>query len=146
FASYGVVYAGLRDTWFEHTKLGGFLELRVIAGGLASGLSRAVVEAPLELIKTRRQLGGSYKARDLTIGASATVVRNVLLLGSFFIIAETFQAKSPEFFGAHPFLKGGVASTLAWCLVWPLDVVKSQMQAGHDRGGIAKLLTRCARD
>ncbi|KAF4668625.1 hypothetical protein FOZ61_006091 [Perkinsus olseni] len=147
FASYGVVYAGLRETWFEHTKLGGFLEPRVIiAGGLASGLSRAVVEAPLELIKTRRQLGGSYKAGDLTIGASATLARNVLLLGSFFIIAETFQAKSPDFFGAHPFLKGGVASTLAWCLVWPLDVVKSQMQAGHDRGGIAKLLTRCARD
>ncbi|KAF4675032.1 hypothetical protein FOL47_008343 [Perkinsus chesapeaki] len=147
FASYGVVFASLKDTWFEHTKLGGFLEPRVLVGGLASGLSRAVVEAPLELMKTRRQLGSSYSARELTLGFSATTARNVLLLGNFFVIAEAFQAKSPEFFGAHPFLKGGIAATLAWCIVWPLDVVKSQIQAGHRQtAGMATLLWQCARN
>lgn len=33
--------------------------------------------------------------------------------------------------GMGPFMTGAVCSTVAWLSIWPLDVVKSQIQSGH---------------
>jgi hypothetical protein len=45
-----------------------------------------------------------------------------------------------------PFAIGALCSNLAWLTVWPLDVVKSQVQSGHYQGqGLWKLLVGTAR-
>lgn len=35
--------------------------------------------------------------------------------------------------GLGPFWTGAICSNLAWLTIWPLDVVKSQIQSGHER-------------
>eukprot|EP01034_Spumella_vulgaris_P028007 gene28007-34799_t len=43
--------------------------------------------------------------------------------------------------GMGPFWSGAVCSNLAWLTVWPLDVVKSQMQSGLFHGkSVAELI------
>ncbi len=40
-----------------------------------------------------------------------------------------------------PFLTGAICSNLAWLCIWPLDVVKTQMQSGQYAGkGLAYLV------
>ena len=38
------------------------------------------------------------------------------------------------FQGLGPFVKGGVCASLAWMLVWPMEVAKSNRQAGLYKG------------
>lgn len=128
FASYGAVVTYFKDE--NHPlrtyKLGG-VEARVFLGGATAGICRSLLESPLDLIKTRRQTGAAFSilkipVRDLFRGFSATLVRNVFLLGTFFVFADRLANVSS-------FTRGGISTTAAWTLVWPLDVAKSRMQS-----------------
>ena len=59
---------------------------------------------------------------DVLRGFSATAVRNVLLLGTFFVFVDRLSH-------LDTLRRGAVSTTAAWILVWPLDVAKSQMQS-----------------
>ena len=128
FASYGATVTLLKDE--EHVlrraQLGG-VEARVFVGGAVAGASRALLESPLDLLKTRKQTDPSVKFRDVPIrdlfrGFSATLTRNVLLLGTFFVFVDRLSYMDT-------FPRGGIATTAAWTTVWPLDVAKSRMQS-----------------
>jgi len=127
FAAFGATMAWFRDenSVMRQTKFGG-IEARVFLGGVASGICRALIESPLDFIKTQRQIRSSFPAnfglKQLYTGITATIARNVFLMTTFFAIVERLSEWDP-------FVRGGVATTAAWTLVWPLDVAKSRMQA-----------------
>jgi solute carrier family 25 carnitine/acylcarnitine transporter 20/29 len=128
FASYGATVTYFKDEEhaFRKMTIGG-VEARVFIGGAVAGLSRAVIESPLDLIKTRKQTGSNVRLvdipiRDLYRGFAATATRNVFLLGTFFVIIDRLAE-------LDTFLRGGVATTAAWTLVWPFDVAKSRLQS-----------------
>lgn len=148
FASYGatVTYCKDDDHILRRTKIAG-VEARVFLGGAMAGLSRALLESPLDLIKTRKQTDPSVRFRDIQFrdffrGLSATVVRNVLLLGTFFVFLDRYQAMQ-----ALP--RGAISTTAAWTVVWPLDVAKSRLQSTEGAKaseGLIQCLSKAARD
>jgi len=127
FASYGATFAYFRDEnhFLRRNKLFG-IEGRVFVGGFISGASRALIESPLDLLKIRQQTSpvslSSIPISDLYRGFTATLSRNIVLMTTFFAIIDKLA-------NLDPFLRGGIATTSAWTLVWPLDVAKSHMQA-----------------
>ena len=82
----------------------GGLKPAVLVGGVAAAAARTVVETPFELMKVRRQTGGSFRVigggggeagllsvaqlKEMYTGATATFTRAALMLGSFFVLCD----------------------------------------------------------
>lgn len=113
----------------------------VLLAGFCGGLGRGLVEGPADYIKTRRQVGQAWSVAGLyEAGLPVTLTRNAFLFASFAVYADWSKLLVPG--GLGPFWTGAVCANLAWLTIWPLDVVKSQMQSGNYRG--ASLFTLLA--
>ncbi|XP_023935346.1 mitochondrial basic amino acids transporter-like [Bicyclus anynana] len=119
------------------------LSSHALAGGVA-GLLQSFACAPVELIKTRQQL--AKPSEGLPSGAWAGA-RHILRSGGFRALFRglgiTMLRDTPAFaiyFTSYEamtrgdlsvvkvFTAGGVAGTLSWVLLYPVDVVKSRFQ------------------
>lgn len=107
------------------------LDFQVVMAGFIGGMGRAIAETPFEYIKVRRQVQKQMKFTELLQGSKQTLLRNSFLFASFAIYMDL----SDMIFPLSPFMKGGICSCMAWLTVWPLDVVKSRVQAGITDGG-----------
>ena len=123
FTAFAMTVTALKDWDFP---IGCGVQARVILGGMASGLARAVIEAPLDAIKTRRQMGqsGRLTLNTLLRGYPVTIARNCLLMTSFFVIFETMLSVPTS-------VRAGLASSMAWGVIWPLDVTKTRIQSDN---------------
>ena len=110
-------------------KLFGFLDGQVVIAGFAGGIGRGLVEGPFENIKVRRQVGSRWNMRELYIGSGTTIFRNSILFSLFVMYMDISKQMTRDSLGA--FATGSICSTLAWLSIWPLDVVKSQIQSGQ---------------
>ena len=135
FATYEAIYTYMDSPIGKYQLPGTFgLESRVIFGGLAGGTARALIETPLEYAKIRRQTLQSWKVKDMYKGFGVTWSRSVGMLSTFFILYDSTKRFFPDMLSKPllgPFLMGGVAATLAWWVVWPVEYMKSQVQAGY---------------
>lgn len=104
----------------------------VIVAGFGGGIGRGLVEAPFEFVKTRIQVQHAWTFREVWSGAGATVARNSVLFSAFVIYLDLSKQLMNNSLGA--FLSGAICSNLAWLTIWPLDVVKSQVQSGNFQG------------
>lgn len=53
---------------------------------------------------------------------------------TYFILVDSYRRHLPDLFARPllgPFLMSGVAATLAWWVVWPLEYMKSQVQGSY---------------
>ena len=108
-------------------------------GGAAGGLSRAVLETPFELAKTRSQVNRTW-AFDYSLGTGLgiTAARNVAVISLFWVFFEASKdlrrrlTSSPAM---QSFLGGGVCSVAAWAAIFPLDTIKARVQAVGGSGG-----------
>jgi solute carrier family 25 carnitine/acylcarnitine transporter 20/29 len=117
---------------FLKDKLFGVFEPGIILAGVCGGISRGVIEGPLEYIKVRRQVQHRWKFAELFDGFGATILRNSFLFGSFVVYIDLSKQLIPGGMGA--FLTGAICSNLAWLTIWPIDVAKSQIQSGNYKG------------
>ena len=113
-------------------KLFGVIDPQVVMAGFAGGISRGIVEGPFEYIKVRRQVQQSWKFSEVLNGSGATIFRNGFLFSSFVVYMDLTKQFIPG--GLSPFLLGAFCSNMAWLTIWPLDVVKSQLQSGNYAG------------
>ena len=104
----------------------GLIDGKVLLAGLVGGVARGVVEAPFELVKVRRQIDRPWQVMQLWQGSGATIVRNSFLFSSFVIYMDV----SKQYVQLSPFWLGSSCASLAWLTIWPLDVVKTQLQSG----------------
>ncbi|XP_058452042.1 mitochondrial basic amino acids transporter [Malaya genurostris] len=118
--------------------------------GSAAGLAQSFICSPMELVKTRLQLQdnlpkGAFKFkgpvdclrgihktdgfRGLFRGLGITVVRDIPGFSSYFVsyelMVQTFDDPSPFVV----LMAGGLAGTISWLISFPIDVVKSRLQA-----------------
>lgn len=113
--------------------LTGGLQVRVVLSGMVAGLSRAILETPLDYWKIRRQVVKAWSFREVT-GLKVTVLRSCILLPAFFIYLDRTSPYQDRLFGSNPigsFMFTGLCATAAWWTVWPLEYMKSQVQAGY---------------
>jgi solute carrier family 25 carnitine/acylcarnitine transporter 20/29 len=86
------------------------------------------VEGPFEYVKTRRQVDENWKFKEVLSGSGTTIFRNSFLFSSFMIYIDLSKQLVPG--GLGSFWTGAICSNLAWLTIWPLDVVKTQLQSG----------------
>lgn len=113
-------------------KLLGIFDPQVIAAGFCGGIGRGLVEGPFENIKVRRQVEAKWTLRELYIGSGTTIFRNSILFTLFVVNMDLTKQLIPG--GLSPFMTGAVCANMAWLCIWPLDVVKSQIQSGSYKG------------
>mmetsp|Transcript_36062 Transcript_36062/g.36746 ORF Transcript_36062/g.36746 Transcript_36062/m.36746 type:complete len:298 (-) Transcript_36062:38-931(-) len=115
--------------------------------GLVSGIPCGIISTPVELIKIQEQINPSKFGQPwqcayvltkksgifgLFRGLNATVCREVPAFGIYFLSYEIITDKLQEstqmkkFFLS--FLSGGLAGALSWGVVYPIDVVKTNLQ------------------
>ncbi len=136
---YGMIRERFGPTAPEDRFFFRILDPQIIVAGFAGGIGRGLVEAPFEFIKTRLQVDHAWNFREIFSGSGATIFRNSFLFSSFVVYVDITKQLVPG--GIGPFLTGAVCSNLAWFTVWPLDVVKSQIQSGNfENKSFGKLL------
>lgn len=137
FAIFEAFYTYLdNDTGKIELPLTYGLQIRVIAGGFMAGFIRSIIECPLEYAKIKRQVGHTWAFRNIYTGLGITLTRNFGLLTSFFIFIDSGRRHFNDQFQRPilgPFLVCGIAATMAWWVVWPLEYVKSQVQGNYGR-------------
>jgi solute carrier family 25 carnitine/acylcarnitine transporter 20/29 len=141
FGVYNNSIAWLRSTFGSTLPEERWLKIfdpQVIVSGFLGGCGRALVESPFEYLKTRRQVGNTWKFSELMSGSGATLLRNSILFSSFVIYIDL--SKQIVEGGLSPFLSGAICANLAWLTIWPLDVIKSQVQSGRFQGYSLKQL------
>jgi solute carrier family 25 carnitine/acylcarnitine transporter 20/29 len=142
FGVYEFFYAKIKEQFGPtppEERLFNTLDPQIIVAGFAGGIGRGLVEAPFEFIKTRLQVDHAWSFREVFSGSGATIFRNSFLFSSFVVYVDITKQLVPG--GIGPFLTGAVCSNLAWLTVWPLDVVKSQIQSGNfENKSFGKLL------
>lgn len=145
FGVYEVVLSAQRNA-FGHTlkeeRALGIFDIQVVVAGFAGGVGRGVVEGPFELIKTRRQVHGKWGVKEVFTGSGATMFRNSFLFSSFVVYMDLAAQLTPSGGSLGPFWLAGICSSLAWLTVWPVDVVKSQVQSGRYGGQSIPALVR----
>jgi len=128
FGFYEAALGKLRSTTPTH-KFFGLLDWQVALAGAVGGIARGVIEAPFDQVKVCQQVEHEWSMRTLFQGSSVTILRNTALFSAFSIYRDLL----PQFVTTEisPFWTGALCSNLAWLTVWPLDVIKSQMQSGN---------------
>ncbi|CAG2210382.1 probable mitochondrial 2-oxodicarboxylate carrier [Mytilus edulis] len=135
FAVFEAVYTRL-DSPLGRSEIPGTgaLQLRVIGAGVIASTTRAIIETPLEFAKVRRQTQQTWHFKDVYTGFGVTWVRTIGLMTTYFILVDSGRRHFPEQFKKPligPFLTSGIAATLAWWIVWPLEYMKCQIQSNY---------------
>ena len=137
FSLYEAIYTYMDSPFGKYRIPGTFgIETRVIVGGLGGGTIRALIETPLEYAKISRQTVQSWKLQHVYKGFGITWCRSVGLLCTFFILYDSTKRFYPNLLDRPilgQFLMGGVAATMAWWIVWPLEYMKSQVQGSYGK-------------
>ena len=67
-------------------------------------------------------------------GFGITWVRTLGLMTTYFILVDSGRRHFPQHFNRPllgPFMTSGIAATLAWWLIWPLEYMKAQVQGNY---------------
>ncbi|OXU26940.1 hypothetical protein TSAR_013830, partial [Trichomalopsis sarcophagae] len=122
--------------------------------GASAGIAQAPVCSPMELAKTRLQLQDHDSAprngnqprfsspvqclrhihrteglRGVFSGLGITLMREAPSYGVYFVTYEALTRSEHPISTWHMLLAGGLAGTASWVVSYPLDVVKSRLQA-----------------
>lgn len=142
----------LEPSIFDPTKLAGVDLSKIWLAGALGGLASWVVSAPSELIKCRAQLcvGGQTSSlsvakivlkngglKGLYFGGVVTSLRDSIGYGFYF---WSYELTKRLLLSRHhdPFLNasamdtlvsGGIAGVITWASIYPLDVIKTRLQA-----------------
>ena len=138
----------------------------IYIAGSAAGVACSVVTAPTELIKCRLQCVDRWRGVSASIadilkqggiaglyrGYWVTLLRDAPSYGLYFGSYEWSRQALSRAAGSSPdnvaviLAAGGVAGSLSWSAIYPLDVVKSRLQAHPDRyRGMVDCFTRSCR-
>ncbi|KAL8612717.1 hypothetical protein ACOMHN_025368 [Nucella lapillus] len=135
FAAFEAVYTHQNNgIGMYEIPLTGGLQLRVLMGAACSATARAVVETPLEYVKVRGQTNQKWKLSKIYTGFGITMVRTMGLMTTFFVTVDSGRRHFPEQFKrplVGPLLTAGIAATLAWWVVWPLEYMRCQVQCSY---------------
>ena len=134
---------------FNNSNGEGKVEYKFYAvSGAIAGLTQAVFQSPVELIKIKMQLPDSMftntwscarhvllndGSRSLMRGVGLTMARDVPGITSYFIsfelICNSISAKKENLRVSDLLLAGGAAGCFSWVVTYPIDVVKTRYQA-----------------
>ena len=83
-------------------------------------------------VKIRRQTGQTWRLFETYKGFPVTLMRTWGLMTTYFVLVDYGRRNHKQMFSrplVGPFLVAGCAATFAWWVVWPLELIKSQVSA-----------------
>lgn len=110
------------------------VQIRVLLSSMIASTCRAIIETPLEYVKVSGQTQQGWKLKHVYTGFGVTWCRTLGLMCTYFILIDSVRRHAPELFSSSvvgPFLISGVAATVGWWVVWPLEYMKSQVQGRY---------------
>ncbi|KAH8287847.1 hypothetical protein KR018_002286, partial [Drosophila ironensis] len=119
------------------------------SAGCIAGVAQSFVCSPMELAKTRLQLSQQIDSgikftgplhclkhifmtegiRGTFKGLVATILRDMPGFASYFVTYEYLMRKKADPGTLYTLVTGGVAGCASWVVCYPMDVVKTHMQA-----------------
>ena len=133
------------NAWLtQKIPFSGGIEYSILLGGFLSGITRSLIETPVEYVKVNGQLNSSWKVRQLFQGFKVNTIRAVGILTYYFAIIDTFRRKTKAFESKPTtFLVNGFCGSTAFVIIWPLEIVKNQVQSKEPgKYSIIKMLKR----
>ena len=152
FVTYNRALKLLEPSIFDSTKLAGVGLSKIWLAGALGGLASWVVSAPSEVIKCRAQLAtdgsqSSYSVfrqiwksqglKGLYLGGIVTSLRDSIGYGFYFWSYELskrllLSRQADPFANATTvdvLISGGIAGVVTWASIYPLDMIKTRIQA-----------------
>ena len=162
YMSYNRSLKLLEPSIFDPTKLAGVDLSKIWVAGALGGLASWVVSAPSELIKCRAQLcvGGQTSSidiaktimknegfRGLYFGGVVTSLRDSIGYGFYFwsyeltkrLLLSRQQDPFQDATTMEVLVSGGIAGVITWASIYPLDAIKTRLQA-QDAGPESRAL------
>lgn len=116
--------------------------------GCVSGLFQSIFSGPMELAKTKMQVSGdgvgvwkclkdiygSQGTRGIFRGFGSTILRDMPGFGAYFASYEYLTRREGPVSTGTMLLAGGIAGVISWVVVYPIDVLKSRLQADGMNG------------
>ncbi|ESP05693.1 hypothetical protein LOTGIDRAFT_152560 [Lottia gigantea] len=137
FAVFEAVYTHQDQSFGKYELPGtGGIQLRVLTAGMCASTIRAIIETPLDYAKVRGQISKKWQLSQVYTGFGVTWARTMGLMCTYFILVDSGRRHFPEQFKKPligPFLTSGIAATLAWWIVWPLEYMKCQVQCDYGK-------------
>tara|TARA_B100000242_G_C42632068_1_gene297529 strand:- start:47 stop:493 length:447 start_codon:yes stop_codon:yes gene_type:complete len=99
--------------------------------GFISGLLAGPLIAPIDKLKINKQIG-NYSNKNLFVGTSITSVRESFGTGIYFSSYNYLKNMNLFKGDLNILMAGGNAGLLSWLLTYPIDVIKTRIQAGQD--------------
>ncbi|CAK8985624.1 unnamed protein product [Durusdinium trenchii] len=143
FAVFEAVYTRQKELgWDEVTIPGtGGLAFATVLAGICGSSTRAVIESPIEYAKVKRQTGQSWQFHEVYQGFFMQLPRTVGMMTLIFCGVDSVRRWSHGEALKHPhwqFLTWGGVSMVSFWVIWPLETLKNQVQAGTAIDGNAQ--------
>ncbi|TFJ86963.1 hypothetical protein NSK_002050 [Nannochloropsis salina CCMP1776] len=123
------------------------VQVRVVGAAVAAATARSLLECPIEFAKVARQTGQDWKLGQVYRGFGLQLGRTGGVMTTYFVTVDAIRRHHPSVFQTKigQFLASAGAATFGFWVVWPLEVLKNQVQAGTPvgpRGREATLVDR----
>ena len=94
---------------------------------LAASFVSGILISTSDFYKIKKQININYKYKfEIPLGIKITILRECIALpiyfNSFYFINKKIN---------NPFFSGGIAGILSWLIPYPIDTLKSRIQAGY---------------
>jgi solute carrier family 25 (mitochondrial carnitine/acylcarnitine transporter), member 20/29 len=114
------IYNTLKDYGFNTT----------ISGGLSGAMACTLI-TPIEYLKINGQIGSLVNLKNVYRGFNITLCREIPGFGIYFTTYEYLKNN----YNTSPyrlFLYGGLAGTISWVFIYPMDIIKSNVQGSNN--------------
>lgn len=141
FAVYEACYTKSQESGWDQYKIpgSGGLAYATVVSGFCGASARAVIEQPIEYAKVKRQTGQTWRVMEAYQGFGVQLPRTAGLMTFIFVEVDYVRRWSGGEILKKPlgqFCCWGCCSMFAFWIIWPLETLKNQVQAGTKVDGI----------
>lgn len=125
----------------EKIPCSGGLAWSTLASGFCGGAARSIVESPIEYAKVKRQTGQVWRFGEAYQGFYMQLPRSAGLMTFIFCSVDSVRRWTDGEALRRPlfqFLTWGGVSMMGFWVIWPLETLKNQVQAGTAVEGVVR--------
>ncbi|CAE8584241.1 unnamed protein product [Polarella glacialis] len=147
FAVFEAVYTRQTELGWDKALVPGTggLAFSTVLAGVCGSSCRAVIESPIEYAKVKRQTGQTWHVGEAYQGFFMQLPRTVGMMTCIFCGVDTVRRWTNGEALKHPVYQfctwGGISMVSFW-VIWPLETLKNQVQAGTKIEGFEKPTVR----
>lgn len=142
FAVFEAVFTRTQELGLDKATVpgSGGLAYATVLAGVCGASARAVIESPIEYAKVKRQTGQVWHVSEAYQGFFMQYPRTVGMMTFIFCSVDSVRRWTGGEALRRPhlqFLTWGGVSVLGFWVIWPLETLKNQVQAGMAVDGVA---------